>query len=160
MSSCARYEDGLIYRGKRACVNWDPVLPTALSDLEVMSHEEQGSLWHFRYPIEGSATPSIRSKAATNTSSWPPRPETMIGDTAGGRAIPEDERYKHLIGKKIRLPLDEPLDPHHRRRLRRSGVRLRLRQDHPGPRLQRLPDRRAPLAAADQHLRRQRRAQR
>lgn len=104
------YEDGLIYRGKRL-VNWDPVLHTALSDLEVMSQEEQGSLWHFRYPVEGSGDTIYPVEGndqyivvATT------RPETMLGDTAVA-VHPEDERYKHLIGKKIRLPLTNRLIP-------------------------------------------------
>ena len=88
------YEDGLIYRGKRL-VNWDPVLHTALSDLEVLATEETGKLWHFRYPLadeEGFLT------VATT------RPETMLGDTAVA-VHPEDARYAHLVGKEIALPL-------------------------------------------------------
>ncbi len=88
------YEQGLIYRGKRL-VNWDPVLHTALSDLEVLSTEEQGSLWHLRYPL---ADGSGHLVVATT------RPETMLGDTAVA-VHPEDERYAHLIGQSIRLPL-------------------------------------------------------
>jgi valyl-tRNA synthetase len=94
------HEEGLIYRGKRL-VNWDPVLHTALSDLEVMSEQEQGSLWHFRYPIEGS--PEHLVVATT-------RPETMLGDTAVA-VHPEDERYQHLVGKQVRLPLTGRLIP-------------------------------------------------
>jgi valyl-tRNA synthetase len=94
------YEQGLIYRGKRL-VNWDPVLHTALSDLEVLAEEEQGSLWHLRYPI---ADGSGHLVVATT------RPETMLGDTAVA-VHPEDERYKHLIGKHIRLPLADRLIP-------------------------------------------------
>jgi valyl-tRNA synthetase len=94
------YEEGLIYRGKRL-VNWDPVLHTALSDLEVLPTDEQGSLWHFRYPIDGSDQHIV---VATT------RPETMLGDTAVA-VHPEDERYKHLIGKQIRLPLTDRLIP-------------------------------------------------
>ncbi|MEY4377750.1 MAG: hypothetical protein RJB26_2300, partial [Pseudomonadota bacterium] len=88
------HEEGLIYRGKRL-VNWDPVLHTALSDLEVLSHEEQGSLWSLRYPL---ADGSGHLVVATT------RPETMLGDTAVA-VHPEDERYAHLVGKHIRLPL-------------------------------------------------------
>jgi len=88
------YEDGLIYRGKRL-VNWDPVLHTAVSDLEVLSQEEQGHLWHMRYPL---ADGSGHLVVATT------RPETMLGDTAVA-VHPEDERYRDLIGKTIRLPL-------------------------------------------------------
>ena len=88
------YDEGLIYRGKRL-VNWDPVLHTAISDLEVISEEEQGHLWHLRYPAsdgEGFVT------VATT------RPETMLGDTAVA-VHPDDERYQHLIGKSLKLPL-------------------------------------------------------
>jgi valyl-tRNA synthetase len=88
------YEEGLIYRGKRL-VNWDPVLHTAVSDLEVISEEEQGSLWHLRYPL---ADGSGHLVVATT------RPETMLGDTAVA-VHPEDERYRHLIGKQVALPL-------------------------------------------------------
>jgi len=88
------YEEGLIYRGKRL-VNWDPVLKTALSDLEVVADEESGSLWHLRYPI--SEGPGYLVVATT-------RPETMLGDAAVA-VHPDDERYRHLIGRKVRLPL-------------------------------------------------------
>ncbi len=88
------HEEGLIYRGKRL-VNWDPVLHTAVSDLEVVSEEEQGHLWHFRYPLTDGSGHLV---VATT------RPETMLGDTAVA-VHPEDERYKHLIGKTITLPL-------------------------------------------------------
>ena len=88
------HEDGLIYRGKRL-VNWDPVLLTAISDLEVVSEEENGKLWHFRYPL---ADGSGHLVVATT------RPETMLGDTAVA-VHPEDERYAALIGKRIRLPI-------------------------------------------------------
>lgn len=90
------YQEGLIYRGQRL-VNWDPVLLTAISDLEVESAEEQGSLWHIRYPIANSKEHLI---VATT------RPETMLGDTAVA-VHPEDSRYQHLIGKKVKLPLTE-----------------------------------------------------
>jgi valyl-tRNA synthetase len=88
------YEEGLIYRGKRL-VNWDPVLKTALSDLEVVAEEESGSLWHLRYPL--SEGPGYLVVATT-------RPETMLGDAAVA-VHPDDERYRHLIGRKVRLPL-------------------------------------------------------
>ena len=88
------YNEGLIYRGKRL-VNWDPVLLTAVSDLEVISTEETGSLWHLRYPIADSDEVLI---VATT------RPETMLGDSAVA-IHPNDTRYKHLIGKKVILPL-------------------------------------------------------
>jgi valyl-tRNA synthetase len=90
------YEDGLIYRGKRL-VNWDPTLHTAVSDLEVESGEEAASLWHFRYPLAASDESLV---VATT------RPETMLGDTAVA-VHPDDERYRHLIGRSIRLPLAE-----------------------------------------------------
>ncbi len=93
------YDEGLIYRGKRL-VNWDPVLRTALSDLEVISEEEQGHLWHLRYPIaneDGQPTADFLVVATT-------RPETMLGDTAVA-VHPDDERYAHLVGKHIALPL-------------------------------------------------------
>jgi valyl-tRNA synthetase len=88
------FDDGLIYRGKRL-VNWDPVLHTAVSDLEVISEEETGHLWHLRYPLSDGSGHLI---VATT------RPETMLGDTAVA-VHPEDERYRHLIGKTITLPL-------------------------------------------------------
>ncbi len=94
------YEEGLIYRGKRL-VNWDPKLHTAVSDLEVISEEENGHLWHIRYPIEG--TNDFLIVATT-------RPETMLGDTAVA-VHPNDTRYTHLIGKKINLPLANRLIP-------------------------------------------------
>ncbi|MDO1510083.1 MULTISPECIES: valine--tRNA ligase [unclassified Neisseria] len=89
------FEQGLIYRGKRL-VNWDPVLGTAVSDLEVESVEEQGSMWHIRYPL--AERPSESVIVATT------RPETMLGDVAVA-VHPEDERYRHLIGKELVLPL-------------------------------------------------------
>ncbi len=88
------YEDGLIYRGKRL-VNWDPVLHTALSDLEVLSADEDGHLWHFRYPL---ASGDGHLVVATT------RPETMLGDTAVA-VHPDDERYRHLVGQEIELPI-------------------------------------------------------
>lgn len=94
------YQDGLIYRGKRL-VNWDPKLHTAISDLEVISEEENGSLWHFKYFLEDGSSHLV---VATT------RPETLLGDTAVA-VHPEDERYKHLIGKNIRLPITGRLVP-------------------------------------------------
>ncbi|MDD1649915.1 MAG: valine--tRNA ligase [Methylococcaceae bacterium] len=103
------YDEGLIYRGKRL-VNWDPTLHTAISDLEVQSEEEKGSLWYFRYPLAGGSGYLV---VATT------RPETMLGDTAVA-VHPEDERYRHLVGQKIHLPIvgreipiiaDEYVDP-------------------------------------------------
>jgi valyl-tRNA synthetase len=102
------HDDGLIYRGKRL-VNWDPVLHTALSDLEVLSTEERGKLWHLRYPVVGGGELVVATT----------RPETMLGDTAVA-VHPNDARYRALIGKKIQLPLadrqipiiaDEYVDP-------------------------------------------------
>src|SRR5713226_2716724 len=106
----ALYREGLIYKDKRL-VNWDPKLLTAISDLEVESHETKGSLWHLKYPVEG-ADGQFVSVATT-------RPETMLGDS-GIAVHPEDERYRHLIGKHAILPLvgrripivaDEHADP-------------------------------------------------
>ena len=88
------FDEGLIYRGKRL-VNWDPVLHTAVSDLEVISEEENGHLWHMRYPLANSDEHLV---VATT------RPETMLGDTAVA-VHPEDERYQHLVGQHIQLPL-------------------------------------------------------
>ncbi|MGJ0430250.1 valine--tRNA ligase [Methylobacter sp.] len=103
------YEEGLIYRGKRL-VNWDPVLHTAVSDLEVLSEEENGSMWHMRYPLSNGQGHLI---VATT------RPETLLGDAAVA-IHPNDERYKHLLGEFVELPLtgrripviaDEYVDP-------------------------------------------------
>jgi valyl-tRNA synthetase len=104
------HKEGLIYRDKRL-VNWDPTLHTGISDLEVESQEIKGSLWYVRYPVEGEA--GVFVTVATT------RPETMLGDT-GVAVHPEDERYRHLIGRAIILPLvgrripivgDEHADP-------------------------------------------------
>lgn len=93
------HEQGLIYRGKRL-VNWDPVLMTAVSDLEVESEEEDGKIWEIAYPLVDGDThdPTHRLIVATT------RPETLLGDVAVA-VHPEDERYQHLIGKHVRLPL-------------------------------------------------------
>ena len=94
------YEEGLIYRGKRL-VNWDPVLKTAVSDLEVLQEEEDGFLWHIRYPLaDGSGSVVVATT----------RPETLLGDTAVA-VHPEDERFRHLLGKMVALPLTERLIP-------------------------------------------------
>jgi valyl-tRNA synthetase len=90
------YREGLIYRGKRL-VNWDPVLQTAVSDLEVIPTEEDGFMWEINYPLEDG---SGHLTVATT------RPETLLGDSAVA-VHPEDERYKHLIGKHVRLPVAE-----------------------------------------------------
>ncbi len=94
------HEEGLIYRGKRL-VNWDPMLHTAVSDLEVLNEEEQGHMWHMRYPLEDGSGELV---VATT------RPETMLGDTAVA-VHPEDERYQDLVGKQIKLPITGRLIP-------------------------------------------------
>ncbi|RZI84020.1 MAG: valine--tRNA ligase [Rubrivivax sp.] len=94
------HEQGLIYRGKRL-VNWDPALKSAVSDLEVESEEEDGFMWHIRYPVDGSEDTLV---VATT------RPETMLGDTAV-MVHPEDERYTHLIGQQVKLPITGRLVP-------------------------------------------------
>jgi valyl-tRNA synthetase len=103
------YEEGLIYRGKRL-VNWDPVLHTAVSDLEVLSEEENGHMWYMRYPLSNGTGHVL---VATT------RPETMLGDAAVA-IHPKDERFKHLLGEFLELPLtgrripivaDEHVDP-------------------------------------------------
>src|SRR5882672_1345370 len=103
------HEQGLIYRGKRL-VNWDPVLGTAVSDLEVDSEEENGKIWEIRYPLEGGGASVV---VATT------RPETMLGDVAVA-VNPKDARYTHMVGKRVQLPLtgrsipviaDEYVDP-------------------------------------------------
>ncbi len=98
------YDEGLIYRGKKL-VNWDPQLQTAISDLEVSSEEEAGHLWHIKYPIEN--TNEINNEIIIVATT---RPETMLGDTAVA-VHPEDARYKHLIGQKIKLPLTNRFIP-------------------------------------------------
>ena len=99
------YDEGLIYRGKRL-VNWDTELHTAVSDIEVLNEEENGFMWHFRYPVaddNGNASDEFLVVATT-------RPETMLGDS-GVAVHPNDERYQHLIGKNILLPLVGRLIP-------------------------------------------------
>jgi valyl-tRNA synthetase len=94
------YEEGLIYRGKRL-VSWDPVLKSAVSDLEVESEEEDGHLWHIRYPLaDGSGSLVVATT----------RPETMLGDTAV-MVHPEDERYAAFVGKQVKLPITGRLVP-------------------------------------------------
>ena len=88
------FDEGLIYRGKRL-VNWDPVLHTALSDLEVLSDDEAGKLWHFRYPL---ASGDGHLVVATT------RPETMLGDSAVA-VHPDDDRYRDLVGQDVMLPI-------------------------------------------------------
>ncbi len=96
------YEQGLIYRGKRL-VNWDPVLMSAVSDLEVESEEEDGSLWHIRYPF-ADGPQMVNGEMVEGLVVATTRPETMLGDVAA-MVHPEDERYAHLIGKHVTLPL-------------------------------------------------------
>jgi valyl-tRNA synthetase len=105
------YDEGLIYRGKRL-VNWDPVLHTAISDLEVISEEEDGYMWHIRYPIvnpkdavQGRANVAgDRTPGATYVVVATTRPETMLGDAAVA-VHPDDERYRDLVGQEVELPL-------------------------------------------------------
>ena len=96
------YEQGLIYRGKRL-VNWDPVLMSAVSDLEVESEEEDGFLWHIRYPF-ADGPQLVNGEMAAGLVVATTRPETMLGDVAA-MVHPEDERYRHLLGKHVTLPL-------------------------------------------------------
>jgi valyl-tRNA synthetase len=107
------YEEGLIYRGKRL-VNWDPVLGTAVSDLEVDTEEEEGKIWELLYPFEGGPVGGLQGLTVATT-----RPETLLGDVAVA-VHPADERYKKLVGRKVVLPLtgrsipviaDEYVDP-------------------------------------------------
>ncbi|KIO50157.1 valine--tRNA ligase [Nitrosospira sp. NpAV] len=97
------YHEGLIYRGKRL-VNWDPVLQTAVSDLEVVSTEEEGSLWHILYPLENTNPGPDKLEEGLIIATT--RPETMLGDMAVA-IHPDDARYRHLIGRHVRLPLCE-----------------------------------------------------
>ena len=124
----ALHREGLIYKDKRL-VNWDPALLTAISDLEVQQIEVKGSLWYLRYPLEGKTfnpdDPSTFIVVATT------RPETMLGDTAVA-VHPDDERYTDLIGKHVILPLVGRKNSDRRRRIFRSGKRLRRGEDHAG----------------------------
>ncbi|MES2623736.1 MAG: valine--tRNA ligase [Pseudomonadota bacterium] len=94
------YDDGLIYRGNRL-VNWDCKLHTAISDLEVVSEEENGSFWYFRYPLLNGATTADGKPYITIATT---RPETLLGDSAVA-VHPDDDRFKHLIGQQVELPL-------------------------------------------------------
>ncbi len=107
------YEEGLIYRGKRL-VNWDPVLGTAVSDLEVDTEEEDGKIWELRYPFEAGSANGLKGLTVATT-----RPETLLGDVAVA-VHPSDERYRSIVGKTVVLPLtgrtipviaDEYVDP-------------------------------------------------
>ena len=144
------HREGLIYKDKRL-VNWDPKLLTAISDLEVQQIEVKGNLWYLRYPLEGKTFNPGRSRrrfivVATT------RPETMLGDTAVA-VHPDDERYRHLVGKHVDPAAGRPPDSDRRRRLFRSGKGLGRGQDHAGARLQRFRGRQAPRPAADQRAR-------
>ena len=99
------YEEGLIYRGKRL-VNWDPVLQTAVSDLEVVSEEEDGALWHIRYPLIDGSTALHEKRKHGHLEVATTRPETMLGDTAVA-VHPGDYRYRDLVGSTVELPLTE-----------------------------------------------------
>ncbi|MDO5770464.1 MAG: valine--tRNA ligase, partial [Psychrobacter sp.] len=101
------FDDGLIYRGKRL-VNWDPKFQTALSDLEVENHDEKGSLWHFRYYFTDKDVTTQDGKNYLVVATT--RPETLLGDTAVA-VNPKDERYAHLIGKTITLPITDRVVP-------------------------------------------------
>ena len=99
------HDEGLIYRGQRL-VNWDPALNTALSDLEVESKEEQGHMWHFKYPLADDQNQATDEHIIIATT----RPETMFGDTAVA-INPDDPKRKHLIGRNVILPLSERIIP-------------------------------------------------
>ena len=115
----ALYEQGLVYRG-HYIINWCPRCLTALSDEEAEKEETDGQLWHLRYPLaDGSGHVTVATT----------RPETMLGDTAVA-VHPEDERYRDLIGREVRLPLVDRLDPDRRRRRGGSRVRLGRREGH------------------------------
>ncbi|ALF59453.1 valine--tRNA ligase [Psychrobacter urativorans] len=101
------FDDGLIYRGKRL-VNWDPKFQTALSDLEVENHDEKGSLWHFRYHFTDNDITTKDGKNYLVVATT--RPETLLGDTAVA-VNPKDERYAHLVGKTITLPITGRIVP-------------------------------------------------
>ena len=138
------YEQGLIYRGAYI-VNWCPRCQTAISDLEVVYDEHKGHLWEIRYPVigdDGKDTGEFLTVATT-------RPETMLGDVAVA-IHPEDERYTHLHGKKLRLPLVDREIPIITRRMGQPRVRHRRGEGHAGARSQRLCARAAAQSALDQ----------
>jgi len=122
------YREGLIYRG-RYMVNWCPRCQTAISDLEVVHNERTGNLWFIRYPVAGAATQEFLIVATT-------RPETMLGDTAVA-VHPEDERYRHLVEKRVLLPLMKSRDPDHRGRVCGSRVWYGRAENYPGARSER-----------------------
>ncbi|MBL8345022.1 MAG: valine--tRNA ligase [Rubrivivax sp.] len=122
------HDEGLIYRGQRL-VSWDPQLKSAVSDLEVESEEEDGFLWHIRYPLD-DGTDGVPSHVTVATT----RPETMLGDTAV-MVHPEDERYAALVGRRVRLPLTERLipivaDEHVDREFGTGAVKVTPAHDH------------------------------
>ena len=135
------YEEGLIYRGKRL-VNWDPVLGTAVSDLEVDTEEEDGKIWEIRYPLEdGSGSVTVATT----------RPETMLGDVAV--AVHPERRALRDPWSASACACRSPTGPSRSSPTTTwTGIRHRRAEDHPGPRFQRLPGRQAPRSGADQHL--------
>ena len=138
------YEKGLVYRGHRV-IHWCPRCLTSLSDEEAEPHETNGSLYHIAYPLAGEPG---RSLVVATT-----RPETMLGDVAVA-VNPDDERYRDLVGRRVRAADREHRDPDHRRRVRGPGVRHRRREDHAGARRERLRGRRAARPAdAGRHRR-------
>ena len=124
---CTLYHQGLAYRAERM-VNWCPRCATVLSDLEVNHVEQSGHLWSICYPLEDGSGEVV---VATT------RPETMLGDTAVA-VHPDDDRYRHVVGKKVRLPLTDRTIPVVADAMVDSEVRDRRREDHPGPRPERL----------------------
>ena len=122
------YERGLIYRGHRV-IHWCPRCLTSLSDEEAEFNDETGKLYHIAYPVDG-----IDGRALVIATT---RPETMLADVAVA-VNPDDERYRDLIGKHVRLPIVNRADSGDRRRVRRSGVRHRRGEDHAGARRERL----------------------
>ena len=144
------HEEGLIYRGKRL-VNWDPVLLTArLGSRGAVRGRERLAVAH----------PLSDRRTAAGTSSSPPRARRPCSATPPSRCIRTTSATSALVGKQLDAAADRPHDPGHRRRLRRRGLRLRLREDHAGARLQRLRGGPAARPAADQHLHAGREAQR
>ncbi len=140
------YKEDLIYRGKRL-VNWDPKLRTAISDLEVENRESKGSMWHMRYPLaDGAKTADGKDYLVVATT----RPETLLGDT-GVAVNPEDPALQRSDRQSGDAAAGQPPHSDRRRRTRRHGKRHRLREDHPGARLQRLRSGPSPRPADDQH---------
>ncbi len=147
------HDEGLIYRGKRL-VNWDPVLLTALSDLEVQAEEADGSLWHLRYPLANGPIDGIDHIVVATT-----RPETDA--RRHGRRREPGRRALHEAHRQADPPAaDGSADPDHRRQLRRPRLRLGLREDHARARLQRLRHRPASQPADDQRVHAARAAER